>query len=110
MYTETLFKKRMGRSITVLVNAVLVTGKRNLVYVKVQHENHFQAREVGLGLRFDGKYEITYGLMEGEEVVTEGGYLIDSESQLKTGTGATHQHSGSSMNEPSKEQPRQHNH
>jgi Cu(I)/Ag(I) efflux system membrane fusion protein len=92
MYTETVFKRKIGRSITVPVSAVLITGKRNLVYVKTEHENHFQAREVGLGSRFDGKYEITFGLMEGEEVVTEGGYLIDSESQLKTGSGATHQH------------------
>jgi membrane fusion protein, copper/silver efflux system len=97
MYTETLFRQMKGRALTVPVGAVLVTGKRNLVYVKAGHENHFQAREVGLGSRFDGKYEITSGLMEGEEVVTEGGYLIDSESQLKTGTGATHQHGKSEM-------------
>ena len=92
MYTETLFMQKKGRAITVPVSAVLITGKRNLVYVKLGHENHFQAREVGLGTRFDGKYEITYGLMEGEEVVTQGGYLIDSESQLKAGSGATHNH------------------
>jgi len=91
MYTETVFRQSKGRSLAVPVGAVLITGKRNLVYVKAGHENHFEAREVGLGSRFDGKYEITFGLMEGEEVVTEGGYLIDSESQLKTGTGATHQ-------------------
>jgi Cu(I)/Ag(I) efflux system membrane fusion protein len=92
MYTETIFRKTNGRALTVPASAVLVTGKRNLVYVKADHDNHFQAREVGLGFRFDGKYEVTYGLSEGEEVVTQGGYLIDSESQLKTGTGVSHQH------------------
>lgn len=110
MYTETVFRQMKGRSLTVPVGAVLITGKRNLVYVKAGHENHFQAREVGLGSRFDGKYEITYGLMEGEEVVTEGGYLIDSESQLKTGTGATHQHDASEIPAQLKEQAQQHKH
>ena len=110
MYTETVFRQMKGRSLSVPVGAVLVTGKRNLVYVKAEHENHFEAREVGLGSRFDGKYEITSGLVEGEEVVTEGGYLIDSESQLKTGTGAGHQHGTAEIPEQQKNQPEQHNH
>jgi Cu(I)/Ag(I) efflux system membrane fusion protein len=95
MYTETLFSRKTGTSLVVPVSAVLVTGKRNLVYVKAEHENHFEAREVGLGSRFKDKYEITSGLTEGEVIVSEGGYLIDSESQLKSGSGATHQHGSS---------------
>ena len=94
MYTETLFTRKIGKALTVPVGSVLVTGKRNLVYVKAGHENHFEAREVGIGSRFNDKYEITWGLTEGEIVVSEGGYLIDSESQLKSGTGANHQHGG----------------
>jgi Cu(I)/Ag(I) efflux system membrane fusion protein len=97
MYTETLFTRKKGKALTVPVGAVLVTGKRNLVYVKAEHENHFEAREVGIGSRFNDKYEITWGLTDGEIVVSEGGYLIDSESQLKSGIGAAHQHGGSSM-------------
>jgi Cu(I)/Ag(I) efflux system membrane fusion protein len=106
MYTETLFTRKKGKSLTVPVSAVLVTGKRNLVYVKTEHENHFEAREVGLGSRFNDKYEITWGLTEGEVVVSEGGYLIDSESQLKSGTGSTHQHGGTGTPETkTKEMP-----
>jgi Cu(I)/Ag(I) efflux system membrane fusion protein len=106
MYTETLFTRKKGRSLTVPVGAVLVTGKRNLVYIKAEHENHFEAREVGLGSRFNDKYEITWGLTEGEVVVSEGGYLIDSESQLKSGSGATHQHGGTGTPETkTKEMP-----
>jgi len=106
MYTETLFMRKKGKSLTVPVGAVLVTGKRNLVYVKADHENHFEAREVGVGIRFDNKYEITSGLSEGEVVVSEGGYLIDSESQLKSGTGASHQHGGTATPETkTKEMP-----
>jgi len=106
MYTETVFTRKKGRALTVPVGAVLVTGKRNLVYVKAEHENHFEAREVGIGSRFNDKYEITWGLTDGEIVVSEGGYLIDSESQLKSGTGATHQHGGTGTPETkTKEMP-----
>lgn len=111
MYTETLFQRKQGKSLTVPVSAVLITGKRNLVYVKAEHDNHFEAREIGIGTRFNGKYEVTWGLMEGEEVVSEGGYLIDSESQLKSGGGSGHRHNGSSATETPKEKPgEQYNH
>lgn len=87
MYTETIFMQKNGRSLTVPVGAVLLTGKRNLVYVKAGYENHFKARDVRLGARFNDKYEIISGLLEGEFIVSQGGYLIDSESQLKSGGG-----------------------
>jgi Cu(I)/Ag(I) efflux system membrane fusion protein len=110
MFTETIFTRKMARSLAIPVNTVLVTGKRNLVYVKADHENHFEAREVGLGTRFDGKYEILWGLQEGEIVVSQGGYLIDSESQLRSGSGASHQHGVSAPTDTPKEEPDQHIH
>jgi Cu(I)/Ag(I) efflux system membrane fusion protein len=105
MYTETVFLRKQGKALTVPVSAVLITGKRNLVYVKAGHENHFEAREIRIGTRFNSKYEVTSGLMEGEEVVSEGGYLIDSESQLKTGGGSGHQHGTTAAPEEKKEMP-----
>lgn len=93
MYTETTFQLQKGKGVAIPASAVLQTGKRNLVYVKVGHENHFEAREIGLGVKFGGKYEVTWGLEEGENIVINGGYLLDSESQLKTGNSASgHQH------------------
>ncbi len=80
-YTETIFRQARGMGLTVPVSAVLVTGKRNIVYVETS-VNRFESRDVGLGMRFDGKYEITHGLRQGDIVVSDGGYLIDSESQL----------------------------
>ena len=111
MYTETVFKRKKVNSLIVPVGAVLRTGKRNLVYVKTDDGNHFEAREVGLGSRFDKKYEITWGLAEGEAVVSEGGYLIDSESQLKSGGGAAHQHGGAVTKKVSADEtPKEHKH
>ncbi len=110
MYTETVFRSARTRMLTVPASAVLVTGKRNLVYVKVGSANNFQAREVLLGEKSDGKYGIISGLSEGEEIVREGGYLLDSESQLKSGSGAGHQHGGSARVEASTPGTPQHTH
>jgi len=41
---------------------------------------------VTLGGERDGNYLITSGLKEGDEIVTSAGFLIDSESQIRTGT------------------------
>ena len=86
-YTETLFRQTSAAAITVPVTAVLITGKRNIVYVK-SADSRFEPRDVGIGVRFDGKFEITRGLQAGDVVVSQGGYLIDSESQLKSGGGS----------------------
>ena len=111
MYTETVFRRKQGKSLTVPVGAVLITGKRNLVYVKAEHENHFEAREIGIGTRFSGKYEVMWGLKDGEEVVSEGGYLIDSESQLKSGGGSGYQHGGTTTPAAApQESPNEHRH
>lgn len=86
MYGETFFESGIKTGIIVPMEAVLLTGKRNLVYVQTS-QGHFEAREVQLGLRLYDKYEILSGLSEGDEIAASGGYLIDSESQLR-GTSA----------------------
>ncbi len=55
----------------------------------------FESREVELGIKGENKYEILSGLKEGELVAASGGFLIDSESQLRSGNTGTHGHSGS---------------
>ena len=82
MYGETFFESGTKTGIIVPMEAVLLTGKRNLVYIKTS-PGHFEAREVHLGLRLHDKFEILSGLSEGEEIASSGGYLIDSESQLR---------------------------
>jgi Cu(I)/Ag(I) efflux system membrane fusion protein len=82
MYGETYFESGAKTGITVPMGAVLLTGQRNLVYVK-KSPGHFEAREVKIGSKLDGSYEILGGLSVGEEIAASGGYLIDSESQLR---------------------------
>lgn len=65
-------------------SAVLLTGKRAVVYVKVpdSDEPTFESREVQLGARVGNYYIVKTGLKEGEEVVTEGNFKIDSAVQI----------------------------
>jgi len=62
-------------------SAVLVTGKRNIVYVE-KEEGNYVLREVVLGPKADEYYPVIEGLNAGEKVVTEGNFLIDSQMQL----------------------------
>ncbi|WP_445735930.1 efflux RND transporter periplasmic adaptor subunit [Mariniflexile sp.] len=65
-------------------SAVLWTGKRAVVYVKVPHETtiSFIYREVALGADLGDFYIINDGLMEGEVVATNGVFRIDASAQL----------------------------
>src|SRR4030065_571235 len=52
--------------------------------------NTFEPRMVKVGHKSNGYYELLSGLKEGETVVTSAGFLIDSESQLKSGQSGPH--------------------
>lgn len=71
--------------IVVPKSAVLWTGPRSIVYVKVQGNNEptFEMREVTLGTTLANAYVITEGVKIGEEVVTQGTYTVDAAAQLK---------------------------
>jgi Cu(I)/Ag(I) efflux system membrane fusion protein len=64
--------------------AVLYTGKRSVVYVEVPNQDMptYELREVVLGPRAGDKYVVYEGLIEGERVVTQGNFKIDSAAQL----------------------------
>jgi Cu(I)/Ag(I) efflux system membrane fusion protein len=65
-------------------SAPLITGKRAVVYVKVPHkEGVFEGREVVLGPRAGDYYIVREGLQEGEEVVINGNFKLDSDLQIK---------------------------
>jgi membrane fusion protein, copper/silver efflux system len=72
-------------NIVVPKSAVLWTGKRSLVYVKlpVKDQYIFKIREVELGPMLGENYVITDGLTEGEEVVTNGTFSVDAAAQLE---------------------------
>jgi len=71
-------------AIMVPKSAVLWTGKKAVVYVKVPHEitHSFVYREVTLGADLGDFYIIQDGLKEGETVATNGVFRIDASAQL----------------------------
>jgi len=69
--------------LTVPVDAVIDSGKKQRVYVE-RSAGVFEPRDVELGWRFGDRVEIVKGLSEGERVVSSGTFLVDSESRLKS--------------------------
>ena len=84
MYGETTFYAEAGTGLLVPADAVIFSGNSNVVWVKTS-DGMFEARNVQLGQKFGDQYQILSGINEGDEVAASGGFLIDSESQLKTG-------------------------
>jgi membrane fusion protein, copper/silver efflux system len=64
--------------------AVLDTGTQKLVYV-AKGNGEFEAREVQLGESYDGYYPVISGLEDGEQVVTRGAFMIDSQTRITGG-------------------------
>jgi membrane fusion protein, copper/silver efflux system len=64
-------------------SAPLITGKRCIVYVQVPADRPtYQLRNVALGPRAGEYYVVYSGLKEGEQVVTQGNFKIDSAMQI----------------------------
>jgi membrane fusion protein, copper/silver efflux system len=65
--------------------AVLWTGKRSVVYVKLagSDETVFKIREIELGPMLGNSYVVENGLMDGEEIVTQGAFSVDASAQLE---------------------------
>jgi Cu(I)/Ag(I) efflux system membrane fusion protein len=68
--------------LTVPADAVIETGIRPRVIVR-RGDGSFEPRAVATGWHVAGRQQILSGLQPGEEVVTGGAFLIDSESRLR---------------------------
>jgi Cu(I)/Ag(I) efflux system membrane fusion protein len=84
MFVRVAFRGRKGKALAVQDTAVLVTGDRAMVWTEAS-PGTYEPRTVQVGQKSDGYYEVLSGLKAGETVVTSAGFLIDSESQLKSG-------------------------
>jgi len=96
------------RALVIPASAPLLTGSRAIVYVQISDDDGpvFEGREVVLGPRAGDLYTVKSGLSEGELVVSNGAFKIDSELQIHakpsmmspTGGGALpHQHDQSNL-------------
>ena len=86
MYANVVIKANLGNRLAVDEEAVINTGKRTIVVVS-KGGGKYDSRDVKLGQKADGYYEVISGLNDGDLVVTTGNFLLDSESRLKSGAG-----------------------
>ena len=82
MFVTAVMTVDLGEQLTVPVEAVFATGERKLIFVD-RGQGLFEPRDVVLGIKADDVYAVESGVTEGEQVVTSGNFLIDSESRLK---------------------------
>ncbi len=73
-----------AKPLVIPASAPLITGKRAVVYVETPGTDRptFEGREVVLGPRAGDEYIVESGLQEGEMVVTNGNFKIDSALQI----------------------------
>lgn len=81
MFMTARIISRIPESLVLPSTAVISTGNNEIVWVKTS-ENMFEPRSVEVGIRTHSEVQIVKGISKGEQVVSSGGYLIDSESQL----------------------------
>ncbi|MGH7198453.1 MAG: efflux RND transporter periplasmic adaptor subunit [Candidatus Omnitrophota bacterium] len=82
MFVNARLKADLGEILTVPEEAVFSTGASSIVFVN-KGKGLFEPRRVVLGQKAEGVTEVKEGLSEGESVVTNGNFLVDSESKLK---------------------------
>ena len=90
MFVNATVRVPLGSGIVVPVTALMDTGRRQVVWVESQ-PGMFEPRDVKVGAREGDLVQILSGVKAGEKVASSGGYLIDSEAQLK-GTGGHEGH------------------
>ncbi|MDC0936958.1 efflux RND transporter periplasmic adaptor subunit, partial [Pirellulales bacterium] len=98
----------IAKPLVIPVSAALLTGTRAIVYVQVPdaEEPTYEGREIVLGPRAGDYYLVKVGLEEGELVVTNGNFKLDSALQISAkpsmmtpeggGGGGGHDHGGES--------------
>lgn len=87
MFASGMVKARFNgnkKSLLVPKSAVLWTGKRSLVYIKVpdRKQSTFINREITLGPDAGNYFVVTEGLNPGEEIAVNGVFKIDAAAQL----------------------------
>jgi RND family efflux transporter MFP subunit len=82
MFATIFFDVRIDDdAVVVPMEAVIVTGVRNLVFVR-EPNGTLRPQEVVLGPSAGGRVEILEGLTPGEEIVASANFLVDAESRL----------------------------
>jgi membrane fusion protein, copper/silver efflux system len=82
MFGDVVIEQPVRQVVVVPDSAVLQTGTRSVVFI-VKDDGTFEPREIQVGTKSEGFYEVRSGLAAGVKVATQANFLIDSESRLK---------------------------
>ena len=97
MYVNVSVAVDLGETLGIPEGAVFDTGTKKIAFVD-KGQGVLEPRDITVGAKADGYYELKSGVQEGDVVVTSGNFLIDSESRLKaalegmSGPGEGHPH------------------
>ncbi|MBI5417609.1 efflux RND transporter periplasmic adaptor subunit [Candidatus Poribacteria bacterium] len=92
MYVNAKIKINLGKKLAIPEEAVMDTGERKIVFI-AKPKGYFESRDVKLGQKAGGYYEVINGVSNGEIAVTSGNFFIDSETRLKSAvSGEAHKH------------------
>jgi Cu(I)/Ag(I) efflux system membrane fusion protein len=83
MFVDVALPTSMPAGLTIPVDAVIDTGEGQRVFVE-RGSGEFESRAVETGWEAGDRVQVLKGLSEGERVVSEGAFLVDSESRLKS--------------------------
>jgi Cu(I)/Ag(I) efflux system membrane fusion protein len=85
MFVQVKFAAPAGHDVLAVPrSAVLDTGMRKFVYV-AKGNGEFEGRQVQLGPAGTDYYPVLAGLKEGERIVSQGSFLIDSQTRITGG-------------------------
>ena len=85
MFVQVRFAAAAGHEVLAIPrSAVLDTGTRKFVYV-AKGNGEFEGRQVQLGPASTDYYPVLTGLNEGERIVSQGSFLIDSQTRITGG-------------------------
>ncbi|WP_415751829.1 efflux RND transporter periplasmic adaptor subunit [Leptospira wolffii] len=87
MFGEVEIDWKLKRILSVPTSAILDTGRRKIVYMQTGPDR-FRAVEVETGKSTDTWTEILSGLEQGQRVVSESTFLLDSEAKIRFGSGS----------------------
>ncbi len=88
MYGNVTIESGLGDQLLIPASAIFDTGNRQYVFVQVE-PGIFVPKEIKLGPRSDDRVVVARGLEGDEQVVVDGNFLLDSESQLKAAAGGS---------------------
>ena len=93
MYVNAILLANIGKHIVIPIRAAIDSGKRQVVFVK-EGKGKFIPKEVKLGPEVNDERVVYSGINDGDDVVTDGNFLLDSESNLETALGQMKEHKG----------------